>query len=58
MQKVEGTKVEQNGTVCIVHTPTNFDVKQFLLLLLESNIKLNYFRDISTSTRKLFQKDF
>lgn len=50
-------KIEDAGTTMVVTTPTEMTLELFLKTLIESNIVPTYFRDISTSTRKLFHRD-
>ena len=55
---IPNCKVEDSGTVFIISTPIEINSDEFLQTLLMNKIHISYFRDISTSTRKLFQKDF
>jgi ABC-2 type transport system ATP-binding protein len=55
---IPDAKLEDTGTVYHVSVPVEMKTEEFLRLLLENKILISYFRDISTSTRKLFQKDF
>lgn len=50
-------KIIDSGTVLIINTPLTVDSVQLLKVLTAQNIPINYFRDISKSTRQLFQKD-
>ncbi|MCD6065424.1 MAG: ybhF [Bacteroidetes bacterium] len=58
MQLIPGYKIEDSGTVFLISVPVDFTPEEFLQTLLINKIRLNYFRDISFSTRKLFKKDF
>lgn len=49
--------VDNAGTSYIVNTSTEKDLYFITGILSENKIKLNYVRDISQSTRKLFHKD-
>lgn len=55
--KAQTIKTEDAGTTIVVTTPTNLTVEAFLGALLENQLVPTYFRDISTSTRKLFHRD-
>ena len=50
-------KIIDSGTVLIINTPLSVDAIQLLKVITEQNLPINYFRDISKSTRQLFQKD-
>ncbi len=50
-------KIEDSGTSTVVTLPTEITNDIFLQTLLSNKISMTYFRDISTSTRKLFHKD-
>lgn len=50
-------KIEDSGTSTVVTLPTEITNDVFLQTLLSNKISVTYFRDISTSTRKLFHKD-
>ena len=54
---LEGIKISDSGTVFIINTPLSIDSNQLLKTISQQNIPINYFRDISKSTRQLFQKD-
>lgn len=58
MNLIPNSKVEDSGTVYLVSIPVEMTTEEFLQTLLMNGIRISYFRDISTSTRKLFQKDF
>ena len=58
MALIPNSKVEDSGTVFLVSIPIEMNTDEFLHILLLNKISISYFRDISTSTRKLFQKDF
>lgn len=50
-------KVEDSGTTSVVTVDKQISSDIFLQTLLTNKITVTYFRDISTSTRKLFHKD-
>ena len=50
-------KIIDSGTVLIINTPLSVDSLQLLKVMTMKNLPINYFRDISKSTRQLFQKD-
>lgn len=50
-------KIENAGTAFILTTGTNCSIYQVSRILEEKGIELNYIRNISQSTRKLFHKD-
>lgn len=50
-------KIIDSGTVLIINTPLSVDSIQLLKVITANNLPINYFRDISKSTRQLFQKD-
>ncbi len=50
-------KIIDSGTVLIINTPLSVDSVQLLKVITANNLPINYFRDISKSTRQLFQKD-
>lgn len=50
-------KIEDSGTTMVVTVPVSITSEQFLRELLNKKFSIGYFRDISTSTRKLFHKD-
>jgi ABC-2 type transport system ATP-binding protein len=50
-------KVENAGTSFIVTTSVDCSIYRITAILNENNMDLNYIRDISQSTRKLFHKD-
>ncbi|MBA4241104.1 MAG: ABC transporter ATP-binding protein [Sphingobacteriaceae bacterium] len=50
-------KIIDSGTVLIINTPLSVDAIQLLKVITTQNLPINYFRDISKSTRQLFQKD-
>lgn len=56
LSKIEGSKIEDNGTSFTVHIPLTMDQNTFLRTILDMGITLHYYRDISRSTRKLFKK--
>lgn len=50
-------RISDAGTVFIVNTPLEIDSIKMLELIVKRKIQVSYFRDISKSTRQLFQKD-
>lgn len=50
-------KTEDSGTTTVVTVNKEITNDVFLQTLLSNKINIHYFRDISTSTRKLFHKD-
>ncbi|PBQ34230.1 ABC transporter ATP-binding protein [Sphingobacteriaceae bacterium] len=50
-------KIENAGTSFIIHTGTDSTLYTLTKLLEQKEVELNYIRDISQSTRKLFHKD-
>ena len=55
LKSYQSVKIEDTGQSFIVETPIEISGNQLLALLSEKR-KVDYFRDISQSTRKLFQK--
>ncbi|MBW4614569.1 MAG: ABC transporter ATP-binding protein [Desmonostoc vinosum HA7617-LM4] len=55
LQKVRYIKIEKSGSGFIVHTHKEVTANDLLKVFLEQDISLKYFRDISKSTRKLFE---
>ena len=49
--------VENAGTTFIISVGKEISNEVFLSTLISNKISVNYFRDISNSTRKLFHKD-
>ena len=56
LRHITGLQVEDMGQVKVIHVPTSIDSGEILKGLVDSKIKVNYFRDISTSTLKLFRE--
>ncbi|MEA5622446.1 ABC transporter ATP-binding protein [Nostoc sp. UHCC 0251] len=54
--KFNYNRLEKAGNSFIIHTARNVTNTDILRILVEQNISLKYFRDISKSTRKLFDK--
>lgn len=48
--------IEQNGGTYVANFPMRVDVKSFLEVVLKEDIQLNYFRNITHSTRRFFIK--
>lgn len=57
LQSLGDIKISDSGTVFIVNTPIHIQSQDVLKALSNQQIPVNYFRDISKSTRQLFQKD-
>ncbi|MES2763471.1 MAG: ABC transporter ATP-binding protein [Bacteroidota bacterium] len=57
LASLEGIKIIDSGTVFIINTPLSVDAGLLLKTITQQQIPINYFRDISKSTRQLFQKD-
>ena len=55
LKKINCNRVEEAGVNLIVHTSREVTTTQFLNVFVEHDIYLKYFRDISQSTRKLFE---
>lgn len=53
LQALQDISIEDTGQSFVVHTPINVEAAQLLTML--ASHKLEYFRDISKSTRKLFK---
>jgi len=51
---IAGHRVDAVGGNFIVRVPISTSAEEFLLMLLEAGIGIEYFRDISQSTRRLF----
>lgn len=54
--EIPGIKVEDNGTAFVVNTPLEVPGEAVLQALVSKKAKIVYFRDISTSTKKLFRQ--
>ncbi|MDZ4758090.1 MAG: ABC transporter ATP-binding protein [Bacteroidota bacterium] len=57
IKDMEGATVEETGTIYIVNFAVNIAPVELLKTLLSKGLMVNYYRDISDSTRKLFKKD-
>ncbi|MDZ7970462.1 MAG: ABC transporter ATP-binding protein, partial [Nostoc sp. DedSLP03] len=55
LEKVSYKRIEKAGNGFIIHTHRNINANDLLKVFLEQGISLKYFRDISKSTRKLFE---
>lgn len=55
LKDYQAIKIEDTGQSFIIETPVGFTGNQLLAMLSEKQ-KIEYFRDISQSTRKLFQR--
>lgn len=53
---LEGVMVEDIGRHIIIHTPLQMDANKLLAELVKAEIPIEYFRNISTSTLKLFRE--
>ncbi len=56
--KLEGVSVEATGTIFILSVPVEIKGERVLADIVNAGKKISYYRDISTSSRKLFQKEF
>ena len=56
LSEIEGAKVADLGHIKIIHAPLTLTNAKFLALLSEKEVEIHYFRDISTSTSKLFKE--
>jgi ABC-2 type transport system ATP-binding protein len=56
LEKTDYKSIEVEGTSYIVHTSTDVTNSQFLEVFVEHDVPLDYFRNISKSTRKLFRR--
>lgn len=54
-EHIEYEHLEKLGNNFVVRTPRNIGIKAFLNVFLKEDVPLTYFRDISRSTRKLFE---
>lgn len=52
---ISGVKISDVGQMKTIHTPTDVKAVQVMATLANHNIDIQYFRDISTSTLKLFR---
>lgn len=55
LKEIEGIKIGDVGQMKTIHTPTHIRAAQIMGALAKHNIDIQYFRDISTSTLKLFR---
>lgn len=55
LKPVPGIRVTPVGLNFLIETRREFSAKSFLEILLKNSLSISYFRDISTSTRKLFE---
>ncbi len=56
LAEFEGVKVADIGHIKIIHAPLTLTSAKFLAILGEKETEVQYFRDISTSTSKLFKE--
>lgn len=49
-------RIDQEGKSFVIHTDRNIKAHDLLKIFINHNISLKYFRDISKSTRKLFEE--
>lgn len=56
LSKLEGVRVEDRGGHQLIHSPTHCSGNEILRELVKANVPIGYFRDISTSTLKLFRE--
>lgn len=57
LEHIPGVKVDDSGTALIINAPVEITSDTILRSLLEKNASIHYFRDISTSTKKLFRQE-
>ncbi len=57
LRQIQGLKVEDLGQVKVIHVPIAIGSGDVLQALVAEGVKVNYFRDISTSTLKLFREN-
>jgi len=57
LSQLQEYQLEDNGQVLILRTPLEVSSTEILQLLCNHSIVVNYFRDISSSTLKLFRDD-
>jgi len=57
LQSINDIKISDSGTVFIINTPIQVQSQDILKVITDNQVPINYFRDISKSTRQLFQKD-
>jgi ABC-2 type transport system ATP-binding protein len=55
LDEISWNKIDETGSYFTVVTPTNVTVKDLLSLFVKHNVEIDYFRDISKSTRRLFK---
>lgn len=56
LSALEGVTIEDRGTSHIIRTPLELEGNAVLEALVKANVPIGYFRDISTSTLKLFRE--
>lgn len=54
---VSNVHIEDHGSTKTIHTPIHIDANSLLRKLIAAEVQLTYFRDISTSTLKLFREN-
>ncbi len=54
--EIAGAKITDLGNLILIHTPLAFTSAKFMTFLGEKGVEIQYFRDISTSTSKLFKE--
>ncbi len=57
LQSIPNCKIEDAGTAFIIGVNKEYEWFSIIELIYKHNLQLNYFRDISQSTRQLFHKD-
>ncbi len=55
LKDIEGVKISDVGQMKTIHTPISVRAAQIMAALAKADIDIQYFRDISTSTLKLFR---
>ncbi|MEM7371672.1 MAG: ABC transporter ATP-binding protein [Bacteroidota bacterium] len=56
LSQLEGVTIEDRGTAQIIRTPIDLEGNVILGALVSAQVQIGYFRDISTSTLKLFRE--
>lgn len=57
LSNIPGIRVEDSGTAFIVNTPIEVSGELVLQAIIDKKAGITYFRDISTSTKKLFRQE-
>ena len=57
LQDTHNIRIEDHGQTKTIHTPMHIEAGDLLQKLVSAGVQLTYFRDISTSTLKLFREN-